>query len=187
MPGGGGGSASNSRARAAIWPKASGVPMWNYARSNTYPRSNRGLPHPQFERACLARLRQQGVVIFRTGWFQGSRNWRNSANRISTPRELSRTLASIHILLAPWSCSLRKTDRGEFCGLVSLRSTHRVTAADRSSRRGALRASLTRHNAVNRQRSAKGAPETQSAGVVSARYVRRAQRQHGASSAGRSC
>jgi hypothetical protein len=86
--------------------------MWDYARGNTDPRSNRRLPHPQSERGCLVRLRQQGVVIFRTGCFQSLRNLRNSANRISTLRALSRTLASIHILLAPWSCSLRKTDRG---------------------------------------------------------------------------
>ena len=35
-------SASSGRARAATWLKASGVPMWNYARGNTYPRDLTG-------------------------------------------------------------------------------------------------------------------------------------------------
>jgi len=80
-----------------------------------------------------------------SGCFVCPRSLRNSTNRISKQRELSRTLAGIHTSSPRWSCSLRTTNlqRG-VCGLVNLRSTQRVTAGGCSARRR-VEACVNRH------------------------------------------
>ena len=45
-----------------------------------------------------------------SGWFVCPRSLRNSTNRISKQRALSRTAAGIHTSSARWSCSLRTTN-----------------------------------------------------------------------------